>query len=177
MPIVLLAVSLLFADVSPAPAREPSPQIAAIVRAEARRHGLDPALVMAVIRVESAFNPRALSPKGAIGLMQLMPATARRFGVRDPWDPRQNVRGGCAYLKFLIRRYDGDMRLVFAAYNAGEGAVATYDGVPPFPETRAYVAALTGGDGTRRRAVTATGRVVEWRERRSSPGGNLFRRP
>jgi len=106
----------------------------------ARRHGLSPDLIHAVILAESAYQPRALSPKGAMGLMQLMPATARRFGVRDPWDPRQNILGGAAYLKWLLDRYDGDLSLATAAYNAGEGAVEKYGNtIPPYKETVTYV--------------------------------------
>ena len=109
------------------------------VAAEARRRGLSEALVLAVIAVESAGRARARSPKGAQGLMQLIPATARRFAVADPYDPAQNVRGGAAYLDFLLRRFGGDPILALAGYNAGEGAVARHGGVPPYAETRAYV--------------------------------------
>ena len=104
---------------------------------------LDPSLVLAVIEVESGFNPKARSPKGAIGLMQLMPGTARRFGVRNPWDPVQNLRGGMAYLRWLLDRFDGDLKLVLAGYNAGEEMVKRYRGVPPFRETRRYVQRIT----------------------------------
>lgn len=111
-----------------------------IVRAAAARHGIDPALVAAVVRAESGFDPRALSRKGARGLMQLMPATARRLGVARAYDPRQNVSGGVAYLARLAERFGADRPdLVLAAYNAGEGAVEAHDGVPPYRETRAYV--------------------------------------
>jgi len=100
---------------------------------------LDPALVLEVVRAESNFNPRARSHKGALGLMQLIPATARRFGVKDPFDPDQNLRGGMAYLRWLQDRFDGDIRLALAGYNAGEAAVERHGGVPPYDETRAYV--------------------------------------
>lgn len=124
------------------PRAEPSPEIAALAAEIAARHALDPALVLAIMRLESAFDPRALSPKGAMGLMQLMPGTAKRFGVGDPWDPAQNLRGGAAYLRFLLDRYQGDVIKAAAAYNAGEGAVDRYGGVPPYDETTAYVQAL-----------------------------------
>lgn len=105
----------------------------------ARAHAVDVALVKAVMHAESGFNPRATSRKGASGLMQLMPATAARFGVQDIYDPKQNVGGGVRYLKYLLKRFDNDHRLVVAAYNAGENAVKRYKGIPPYPETRAYV--------------------------------------
>jgi soluble lytic murein transglycosylase-like protein len=100
-------------------------------------------LVLAVIRAESNFNPQARSPKDARGLMQLVPATARRFGVSDIWDPSQNMHGGMAYLQWLVRHFEGDIRLVLAAYNAGENAVKSYRGVPPYRETRNYVKRIT----------------------------------
>ncbi|MCF7984199.1 MAG: lytic transglycosylase domain-containing protein [Thiohalocapsa sp.] len=113
---------------------------APIIDAEAARQGVDPNLVHAVIRAESAYRPSAKSHAGAYGLMQLMPATAKRFGVRDIWDPAQNIRGGVAYLRFLVDRFDGDIHLVLAAYNAGEGAVEKHGNrIPPYRETRAYV--------------------------------------
>ena len=103
---------------------------------------LDPALVREVVRMESNFNPRARSHKGALGLMQLIPATARRFGVKDPFDPVQNLRGGMAYLRWLLERFDGDLKLTLAGYNAGEAAVERHGGVPPYDETRAYVGTI-----------------------------------
>ncbi len=101
--------------------------------------GIEPLLVEAVIAAESAFDPNALSNKGARGLMQLMPATAERFDVTDSWDPRQNIRGGAAYLSELDGVFNGDLRRVLAAYNAGEGAVMEHGGVPPYEETRTFV--------------------------------------
>lgn len=107
----------------------------------ARRHRIDPAFVAAVVKAESNFAPRAVSRKGARGLMQLMPATARRLGVKRVFDPRENLQGGAAYLSELAERYGAEeVDLILAAYNAGEGAVAEHGGVPPFRETRAYVA-------------------------------------
>jgi soluble lytic murein transglycosylase-like protein len=106
----------------------------------ARREQVHPGLLHAVVRAESAYDSRALSRKGAQGLMQLMPATARRFGVRDSWDPEQNLVGGARYLKILKKMFDDDLELVLAAYNAGENAVRKYGNqIPPFPETRDYV--------------------------------------
>lgn len=110
-----------------------------IVTEAADRHRLDQALIRAVIETESGWNPTALSRRGAAGLMQLLPVTARRFGVNDVFNPRQNVDAGVRYLKTLLGRYNGDLDLALAAYNAGEGAVARHGGVPPFRETRDYV--------------------------------------
>ena len=113
--------------------------LAALAFEAARRHNLDPALVQAVVAVESGFRPDAVSPKGAQGLMQLMPATARYLGVKDSLDPVDNLDGGVRYLRGLLQRYNGDVKRALAAYNAGEGAVARHGGVPPYPETLAYV--------------------------------------
>jgi soluble lytic murein transglycosylase-like protein len=109
------------------------------VRRLAPQFGLDPDLVLAVVRAESNFNPRARSSKDARGLMQLIPATAKRFGVDDIWDPLQNLKGGMAYLRWLLDHFDGDEALALAGYNAGEGAVRRYRGIPPYAETRDYV--------------------------------------
>ena len=111
-----------------------------IILREAARHGVRPELVRAVIQVESAFDPHARSAKGAMGLMQLMPTTASDLRVVNPYDPEQNIRGGVAYLRRLLDRYDNDEELALAAYNAGPGTVARYGNqVPPFRETRAYL--------------------------------------
>jgi soluble lytic murein transglycosylase-like protein len=109
------------------------------VAAAAREHGVDEAIVRAIIHAESAFNPNALSRVGAQGLMQLMPPTAERFGVGNAFDPRQNIRGGVKYLAWLLKRFNGNLTLAAAGYNAGEGAVDKYDGVPPYKETQRYV--------------------------------------
>jgi soluble lytic murein transglycosylase-like protein len=107
--------------------------------AAAERHGLDSELVLAVVGVESAFRPEAVSPKGAQGLMQLMPGTAASLGVEDALDPAQNLDGGVRHLGSLLSLYGGDLKRALAAYNAGEGAVARHGGIPPFRETREYV--------------------------------------
>jgi soluble lytic murein transglycosylase-like protein len=114
-----------------------------IVQDAAARHQVDPALVKAVINTESGWNPSAVSRKGAMGLMQLIPGTAQRFGVGNPYDPAQNVEAGTSYLKTLLDRYDGDLSKSLAAYNAGEGAVDKSGGVPWYPETRRYVQKVT----------------------------------
>ena len=112
----------------------------ALVQRESRNQQLDPALVKAVIAVESAYDPAAISPKGAVGLMQLIPGTAERYGVRDSADPKHNVNGGTRYLRDLIALFKGNVPLALAGYNAGEGAVAKYQNqIPPYPETQAYV--------------------------------------
>lgn len=110
-----------------------------IVHEAADRHNVDPALVRAVIETESNWNPSAISRKGAVGLMQLMPTTAQRFGASDFYTPQQNVEAGVRYLKTLLERYDGNLDLALAAYNAGEGAVDRAHGIPRFRETRDYV--------------------------------------
>ncbi len=126
----------------PVAARPVPAGLAQTILASARRHGLDPLLVEAVILAESAGRRWATSPEGAMGLMQLMPATARRFGVADPRDPAQNVAGGSRYLRWLLDRFGGDVTLALAGYNAGEGAVDKYGGIPPYRETRNYVRAV-----------------------------------
>ena len=110
-----------------------------LVRQLAPEYGVSPRLALAVIRAESNFNPQALSEKNAQGLMQLIPDTSARFNVKQPFDPEQNLRGGLAYLRWLLAYFEGDVSLVAAAYNAGEGAVNRYRGVPPYAETRGYV--------------------------------------
>lgn len=114
-------------------------QLANTVERVARENQLSPQLIHSVIRAESNYDPYAVSPKGAFGLMQLIPATARRFGVSDVFDPADNIQGGARYLKYLLELYKGDNAMALAAYNAGEGAVARYGGIPPYPETRNYV--------------------------------------
>ena len=125
----------------------------------AERHSLDPDLVRALIKVESNFNPVAVSHKGAMGLMQLIPRTARALGVRDVFDPKENLEGGMRHLRYLLDRYNGNLRLSLAAYNAGEGAVGRYQGVPPYRETQHYVRKVSTlySNG----AVSAPDRLVE----------------
>lgn len=109
------------------------------IRAAASEFGVEEAVVRAIIHAESAFRPHVVSPKNAQGLMQLIPATASRFGVSDPFDPGENIRGGVRYLSWLMKRYGANLTEVAAAYNAGEGAVDRYGGVPPYAETQRYV--------------------------------------
>jgi hypothetical protein len=109
------------------------------IHAIARQHGMNPLLAEAVARTESGFDPRARSPKGAVGLMQLMPETASALGVVDRFDPGENISGGVRHLRYLLDRYKGSVVLAVAAYNAGEGAVDIYRGIPPYAETRQYV--------------------------------------
>ena len=144
-PVVLGGLSGTFRAADPftnlAPWKQP---VADLVGKLAPRFGVDPRLALSVIAVESNFDPQARSPKNARGLMQLIPETAARFNVRDAFDPRQNVQGGLAYLRFLLAYYRGDVALAAAAYNAGEKAVDRHGGIPPFAETQAYVQKVLG---------------------------------
>jgi soluble lytic murein transglycosylase-like protein len=128
----------------------------------ARQHGLSPSLIKAVALVESGLDPRAVSPKGALGLMQLMPATARQYGVGDAFDPVENLRAGAAHLRSLLDEFGGDLGLALAAYNAGSGAVRRHGGIPAYAETRSYVEKVherLGREPRRRPAVRAAGAV------------------
>ncbi|MEK6591618.1 MAG: transglycosylase SLT domain-containing protein [Pseudomonadota bacterium] len=130
------SAELLNLLVNPTFSRQYSPMVSAM----AREHKLDAALLHAVITVESGYNPKARSPKGAIGLMQLMPDTAKRYDVGNIWDPSENVRGGARYLRYLLQLFNDNLSLTLAAYNAGEAAVIQYGNkIPPYAETRSYV--------------------------------------
>ncbi|HPH96748.1 MAG TPA: lytic transglycosylase domain-containing protein [Anaerolineaceae bacterium] len=117
---------------------------AEIIREKAAKYNVDPALVQAVIKAESNFNPDVVSSAGAQGLMQLMPGTARSLGVTNAFDPEQNIEGGVKFLRQLLDRFGGNTTLAVAAYNAGPGAVSKYDGIPPYQETQTYVRRVLG---------------------------------
>jgi hypothetical protein len=127
------------AAIRPGAVIAPPAEIVKLVAQTAALNKIDPKLVLAVIATESAFQTDAVSPRNARGLMQLMPETAERFGVKNVFDPGENIRGGVKYLRWLLTYFEDDLSLALAAYNAGEGAVTRYGGIPPFPETRAYV--------------------------------------
>jgi len=123
-----------------------------IINEKARKYGVEPSLIRAIIAVESGFNPRAVSRKGAIGLMQLMPSTASLFGARDPFDPEQNIEAGVRYLRYLIKKF-GNKRLAVAAYNAGETAVKRYNGIPPYRETKNFVSMVMRLHNMKRKTI------------------------
>jgi hypothetical protein len=127
----------------------------------ARMYEVEGPLVHSVIRAESNYNPQAVSPKGAMGMMQLIPSTARRFGVRNPFDPKQNIEGGVRYLRFLLDYYKNDYPKTIAAYNAGEGAVDRYQGIPPYAETRSYVYQVAKNLRAARQAEEAKSKTAE----------------
>ena len=138
----------------PAPSSQaPAANLGEMVARAAEKYELDPLLVHSVIEIESNYNPFAVSDKGARGLMQLIPATATRFGVRNPFDPQQNIEGGVRYLKYLSTLFPSDLRLVLAAYNAGEAAVARHNDIPRYPETEQYVYRVGKAYGKRRAAA------------------------
>ncbi len=138
----------------------PVTNLGKMVQKAAEKYDLDPLLIHSVIEVESNYNPFAVSGKGALGLMQLVPSTAHRFGVRHPFDPQDNINGGVRYLKYLSTIFPSDLRLVLAAYNAGEGAVARHNDIPRYPETEQYVYRVGKAYGKRRRAARNSQRVA-----------------
>lgn len=142
-------------------ARQVSARLEEIIRSTSKRHGVDPHLVRAVIKVESDFDSRARSRKGAQGLMQLMPETAQLHKVGNVYDPDENIEGGVRHLKLLLDRYEGDLRLALAAYNAGISAVERHKGIPPFLETKNYIqSVLKYYQGYRRSGVDSAPRQV-----------------
>jgi hypothetical protein len=146
-------------------------QYASEIREISSRHGVDPALVESVIRAESAFNPTAVSRSGARGLMQLMPKTALALGVRDSFNPRENIEGGVRHLRYLLDRYPGNVALAVAAYNAGEAAVDANRGIPPYAETQQYVQRVLRSSG----GAAWTGRAALPRSvyKYSGPNGSV----
>ena len=171
---------------APAARRSRATEFDSLIVEHAEANKINPVLVRAVIEAESAFNPRAVSHVGAMGLMQLMPGTAKDLGVTDPFDPNDNIRGGTKYLRSLLDRFDNDVNLALAAYNAGPGAVERYDGIPPYRETRNYVAkignrikdvkAITRGGLTMYRVteVMPDGReVVKYTDKKPESGGTV----
>jgi soluble lytic murein transglycosylase-like protein len=140
--LVTVAVLALAVHLSAASAADLRKLYNPIVKKAAEKHRIDQELVHVVIRAESNYDPFAISSAGAMGLMQLMPATARQYGVNNVFDPAQNIEGGVRYLKDLVRLYNGQTRLVLAAYNAGQEAVRKYKGIPPYPETKNYIAGI-----------------------------------
>jgi soluble lytic murein transglycosylase-like protein len=140
--LVILALLALATRLAAASAADLRRLYSPIIKKTAERHRIDQELVHVVIRAESNYDAFAISSAGAMGLMQLMPATARQYGVNNVFDPVQNIEGGVRYLKDLVRLYDGKTRLVLAAYNAGQEAVRKYKGIPPYPETKSYIAGI-----------------------------------
>ena len=140
-------------------------------------NGVDRHLVKAVIQAESAYNPSATSVKGAMGLMQLMPATAQQYSVRDPYDPAENIRAGVAYLKSLLTKYSHNVELALAAYNAGPGAVAKYGTVPPYRETKDYVKKITVAVDAAAPPVVRVYRTIEYVEGRPVPRYSTIETP
>ena len=144
----------------PRAAALPPADLEAMINRIADQQGVETHLVHSVIRAESNYNPNAVSPKGAQGMMQLIPATARRFGVLNTFDAEENVQAGVRYLRFLLDYYNGDYSKTVAAYNAGEGAVDRYHGIPPYAETRNYVSQVARNLAAARRTASLIGNQV-----------------
>jgi hypothetical protein len=158
-------------EAKPAPDSGTTHSIDEAVERIAAQHSLPAQLIHSVIKVESNYNPGATSPKGAQGLMQLIPSTARRFGVANVFNPLENIQGGARYLRYLLDLYAGDSKLALAAYNAGEGAVARYGGVPPYRETQNYLVLVGKQLEHARQAETAKQREKETKLIESKPAG------
>lgn len=148
-----------------------------LIEEHSSANGVDKHLVKAVIQAESAYNPSATSVKGAMGLMQLMPATAQQYGVRDPYDPAENIRAGVAYLKSLLTKYSQNIELALAAYNAGPGAVAKYGAVPPYRETKDYVKKITVAVDAAAPPVVRVYRTIEYVQGRPVPRYSTINTP
>jgi soluble lytic murein transglycosylase-like protein len=162
----LVRVALVSPAGQSSPARDA--HIARSVEDAAREHQIDPLLVHSVIQAESSYNPFAVSPKGAQGLMQLMPSTARRFGVRNSFNSAENIEGGVRYLRYLLDLFR-DEKLAMAAYNAGEQAVIRYQGIPPYAETRNYVRAVSRSYATAKQAAGASAAAPQEPVRTAGP--------
>ena len=159
-------------DAQPAAAASPFDQF---ITRHAAASRVDPELVRAVIAAESNFDPTAVSRRGAVGLMQLIPSTARRFGVGNLFHPEQNIEGGIKYLRFLLDAFDNDLKLVLAAYNAGENVVRRFSGVPPYPETITYIRRVTGRYGDTYRPVPAAPAALPDVQEESLTGHKIYR--
>ncbi|MCJ7754439.1 MAG: lytic transglycosylase domain-containing protein [Thermoanaerobaculales bacterium] len=145
-----------------------------LVHEVSTEHGVDPKLIDALVHVESGYNPNAVSRKGAMGLMQLMPETAKRLKVDDPFNPAENVRGGVKEISRLVSRYSGNLQLALAAYNAGEGAVSKYRGVPPYAETRSYISKILSLYTGRPYRLAGSYRAAPVRMLRNRQGGTII---
>jgi hypothetical protein len=168
-----LTLPELTLSVQPKPAPVGAPELGQVVASAGERHHIDPDLIRSVIRAESGFNVRAVSPKGAQGLMQLMPQTASVLGVNNAFDPSANVDGGTRYLRMLLERYNFDLIKALAAYNAGPQRVQQYGGVPPFYETRAYVARIVRDFNQKKLAEQKAASAAKAQPGATPPGKNL----